>query len=127
MLNDLETWLQQHDVTIDLITVWTLVICFALWGLSKARIRWTLRDTDDEEMIGVTLKHQKGMEALVGVAMATLYGLTLIGFYFMVDVGFLPRLILRAGIVLFLIGATFFSLRLDYYVQMDRKKGGRGA
>lgn len=106
-----ERWLTRHDLATDLATVWTLAIGFGVLALVKVASVAALWGTHDRTDVGRSLKWQKAAEAVSCAAMATLYGLTLWGYYsghvFGVWERFGVRLIVAAGIVV----AAVFGLR----------------
>ena len=127
MIDTLSTfgeWLQKHDVTIDLITVWGLSVGFALYGMVKVISWWVLRKQVDATMVGITLKRQKLAEAFLSFTMAILYAMTLIAYYAAEPrFGFWDRLLLRAGLFIAMILASFYGLRFVYWLRREVHSG----
>lgn len=121
-------WLQQHDVTVDLITVWALTLGFLLFAVTKAVSWWTLRSATDATMIGVTLKRQKLVESIIGLGMSTLYGMTLISYYMQSPVfGFWDRLLLRGGLFLAMVLGSVYSVQFVYHLRRASRSDAEGA
>ena len=117
-MTDLNAWLQRHDLTIDLITVWSFCLGFAVFGVVKATSWWTLRRQKDQTMVGVSLKRQKLGEALIGAGMSTLYGMTLYAYY--VDgtrFSFWSRLGIRSALIVTILLVTWFGVQFVYYLR----------
>jgi hypothetical protein len=124
-MNDLARWLQGHDTTIDLLTVWALCLGFALFAVVKAVSWWSLRDTEDDTDVGRSLKRQKLGEALMGAGMATLYGMTLIDYYLAgTTFGFWDRVMLRSGIFVGMVLVSIFGVQFVAALRRERHKGG---
>lgn len=126
-LNDFGQWLQRNDVTIDLITVWALATGFALFGITKVLSWWTLRRQNDATMVGVTLKRQKMVEALIGFGMATLYGMTLFAYYMAEPVfNFWDRLLLRSGLFVVMVLGSVFCVQFVWALRRESGSGRQG-
>lgn len=126
-LDSLGQWLQRHDLTIDLITVWAMAIGFFIYGCVKAYSWATLRRTRDATQIGVALKRQKLAEAFIGFGMTTLYGMTLYEYYVEgPNFGFWDRTGLRVGLVVAMGICTFYGIRFLYWLRKEAKRGTHG-
>lgn len=125
-LAEIGQWLQRHDVTIDLITVWALAVGFCLFGIAKLFAWWTLQGQADQTMVGVTLKKQKLTEALIGFGMSTLYGMTLFAYYAAgPQFDFWDRLLLRLGLFMAMLLGSYYSVRFVYWLRKESNgKGG---
>lgn len=127
MLESISLWLQRHDLTLDLITVWVLALGFGFFGVAKVVSWWTLRKTRDATMVGVTLKRQKMAEALIGFGLATLYGMTLFSYYFTgTGFGFWERLLVRAGLVVVMVFGTWYCMRFVYHLRREARGNRTG-
>lgn len=128
MLIGFEQWLRTHDVTIDLVTIWALCLGFGLFGLVKTVSWWTLRDQQDQTMIGISLKRQKLGEAIIGFGMATLYGMSLIAHY-VADArfGFWDRTIIRAGLFLAMVLVSWFGVQFVYHLRREASSHRTGS
>lgn len=121
-LGEFGEWLQQHDLTIDLVTVWGLALGFALLGVVKGVSWWALRSQDDATMVGITLKRQKMAESLLLFGMATLYGMTLYSYYMSgPQFGFWDRLALRTGLFGAILLAAFYGVQFVYWLRRESK------
>ena len=58
-MDTLANWLQRHDLTIDLITIATVVVCAYIIAAGLFVAAWTLLGTHDQTAVGRTLKWQK--------------------------------------------------------------------
>lgn len=119
----IERWITAHDLTLDLVTVWCLAIGFGVLALVKIVSVAALRGSHDQTDVGRSLKVQKAAEAVACVAMATLYGLTLYGYYdgyqFGVWERFGVRLIVAGGVLI----ASVFGVR--FVLALRRETWGR--
>ena len=109
-------WIVAHDLTIDLVTVWVLVGCFATMGAIDVLSWWALRRTRDRTGIGPALKWKKLAVGIAELAMAGLYGLTLVAYYGHYEYGiwwrFGARLVVAAGLLLAGVAGVRFILAL---------------
>ena len=127
MLESISQWLQRHDLTLDLITIWVLALGFGFFGVAKVVSWLTLRETRDATMVGVTLKRQKIAEALVGFGLATLYGMTLFSYYFTdAGFGFWGRLLVRVGLVIVMALGTWYCVQFVYWLRRESKGNRTG-
>ena len=117
-------WLTAHDRTIELTAVWLLVVAFAVYALVKL-VSWvTLRDQVDQTDVGRALKVQKLSEALMGVGLATLYGLGLWAYYQEYVFGVWSKLIVRSLVVLGVVGASVFGVRFVIALWRENREAG---
>jgi hypothetical protein len=111
LLHDIEAWVTAHDLTIDLVTIWALTLGFATLSAVNA-ISWiVLRNQHDLTPVGKALKGKKASEAVMCLAMASLYGLTLAAFYFGTEFGIWDRLTIRAFVIAGIGGAAVYGIR----------------
>jgi hypothetical protein len=110
-LGHAESWVNRHDLTVDLVTVWSLVIGFAILSIVELATWFTMIGQQDVTTIGVRLRHKKLGYSLICFAMSMLYGLTLYSYYnqhqFQPMTVFGLRLLLVVGIIT----ASFFGSR----------------
>lgn len=127
MITSITAWLQRHDLTLDLITVWALALGFGLFGLVKLMSWWTLRKQADQTMVGVSLKKQKLGEMFLGFGMATLYSMTLFAYYiYGTPFGFWERLAVRAGLVVAVVFASYHGVLFGYHLWRESRGGRTG-
>jgi len=113
-------WMIRHDTTLDLITVWGMAVGFLLFGITKTLSWWTLLRQDDATMVGVTLKRQKLVEALIGYAMAIFYGMALSAYYADRPIfGFWDRFTLRAGLTFVMFIGTYYCIKFVYHLRRE--------
>lgn len=123
MLPDLTNFLRRHDLTIDLFTVWTLCLGFYIYALVKF-VSWSvLRSQQDQTMVGVSLKRQKVAEAIMGGAMGTLYGMTLLTYYCGISYEIWVRSVVRFGVVLAVILGGIYGLEFIYHLLQETRRG----
>lgn len=123
-MSDFTRWLKGHDVTIDLLTVWGVVVMGVLLALVNVVAWWWLRDTTDQTMVGVSLKRKKRAEAFKEMGWSLYWGMVLMAFYAAYQFGFWERLGIRALIVIAYVVAVINGVRFIYYLRQERKKGG---
>lgn len=109
--NDVNDWLQRHDLQLDLITVWCITVGLTVWTLVKAYSWWVLWHTRDRTDVGRTMRPQKAAEAVMGLSLATLYGLTLLAYYLHWSPEFWTRLALRLFLIAGAVAASVAGLR----------------
>ena len=80
-MTDIAAWLQRHDVTIDLITIWTVVLSALVIAGGLAVAWWTLRGTHDQTAVGRTLKWQKIALAVAFFVNGLYWGVVLTAYY----------------------------------------------
>lgn len=105
------TWLQIHDLTLDLITVWALALGFGVLATVNVVSWWTLRNQHDRTPVGKSLKQKKAAEAVICAVMAILYGLTLYAYYDGYLFGFWERFWLRLIVIAGIVCASVFGIR----------------
>jgi Trk-type K+ transport system membrane component len=103
LLGQAEAWITRHDLTIDLVTVWTLAVGFAALALVELVTWLTMVGARDETTLGKRLRPKKLGSAFICTGMSTLYSLTLYAYYrehqFDVWSVFALRILIIAGIV----------------------------
>ena len=119
-----EAWMMRHDLTLDLITVWSISAGLHVWALVKAYSWWVIWHTRDRTAIGRTMRPQKAAEAVMGLSLALLYDLTLFAYY----TGWIPtfwqRLALRLLLIVAVIGASAWGLRFAAALRATRHREG---
>jgi len=121
LLSHLDAFLSRHDLTIDLLIVWTMAVGFYVYALVKFVSWGVLRSQADVTMVGVSLKHQKIAEAGLGLAMGTLYGMTLVAYYTGHSFGAWERVLLRGMVVFVMLLGGIFGLRFLYYLGRESR------
>jgi hypothetical protein len=110
-LGHAESWVNRHDLTLDLVTVWSLVIGFAILSVVEFATWVTMVGQQDITTIGARLRHKKLGYSLICFAMCMLYSLSLYAYYqqhqFQPMTVFGLRLLIIVGIVT----AAFFGSR----------------
>jgi hypothetical protein len=113
LLGQAEDWITTHDLTIDLVTVWALVIGFATLSIVDFATWASMLGQYDETQLGSRLRPKKLGNAIICLAMSMLYGMSLFAYYrehqFDIWTIFLLRIFLIVGIITAsLFGARFF-------------------
>ena len=80
-MDTISTWLQTHDRTIDLVSVWVVVISALLTSAGLFTAWWTLRVAKDQTRLGTTLKWQKASLAVAFAVNALYWGTVLFAYY----------------------------------------------
>jgi hypothetical protein len=111
LLGQAEDWITLHDLTIDLVTVWTLVFGFAILAIVDFATWVSMIGQYDETQLGRRLRPKKLGNAIICSGMASLYGMTLYSYYqeyqFTIWTIFALRILLIVGIIT----ASFFGAR----------------
>jgi len=122
-MDGLSAFLQRHDVTIDLITIWLVVVAAAFTAIDLFRAAWELRGTEDQTDLGRDLKRQKVALGLVSFVNGFYWAFVLFAYY----TDYVPgmweksaiRLVFAGGMVL---GSVFVRL----FIRSLRKERCRG-
>ena len=121
----IDTWMRQHDLQLDLITVWCIAVGLVIWSLVKAYSWAVIVRTQDRTAVGATMKPQKAAEVVMGLSLATLYSLTLVAYYLDWSPEFWTRLALRVFLIVGIAGASVAGLRFARALYTTRN-GGSG-
>lgn len=121
LLSHLNAFLARHDVTIDLLTVWVLTVGFYLYAVVKIVSWGVLSSQSDVTMVGVSIKHQKLAEAGLGLAMGTLYAMTLYAYYAGHTYDAWERVLLRGMVMAALLIGGIYGLRFAYYLLRESR------
>ena len=109
--NSAESWLTAHDLTIDLLTVWILVVGFYTLASVNLITVWTLRHQHDETEVGKAIKGKKAAEAGMCAGMGTLYALSLYAYYAEYAFGPIARFGIRVVVAAGITIAAVFGVR----------------
>jgi len=120
-LRNLEQWLQQYDMEVDLAAVWVLSVGFCVYALVKFFSWLQIVSQHDRTSVGRNLKWQKLAEAVMGLAMSTLYSLTLVAYYTGHSFGILERVGLRLFVMAGIVGAVLWGVR--FTISLRRENG----
>lgn len=112
-------WLQRHDLTIDLITIWTVVVSAVIIASGFAVAWWTLRGTHDQTAVGRALKWQKITLAFAFTVNAAYWGVVLAAYYTGYIVGLWEKAALR---FLFSGGMLTGAVVVFWFVRTLRKE-----
>lgn len=82
MVDAVRTWLEAHEQMSDLVSAWTVCICFAVLGLVDVSSWAVIRATRDRTGIGVWLKYKKLAVGLAELTMAAIYA-TVLGAHYL--------------------------------------------
>lgn len=122
-LGDLGDWIKANDQNIDEITVWCMAVGLVILAGIDARTWWSLRWQRDRTSVGGTLRTKKFWYAVILLSLGGLYSLTLAVYYGLVDVTFWHRIVLRAVVIVSMVGAVIAGLRFGR--AMHRENWGR--
>lgn len=120
-LGQAEAWIDRHDLTIDLITVWCLAVGFAVLALVEFVTWLSMRGALDQTRVGQRLRPKKLGYALICVAMSTLYSLTLYAYYREHHFGVWSVFALRVLIIVGIVTASVFGVRFIAALRDERK------
>lgn len=120
-LGQAEAWVDRHDLTIDLITVWSLAVGFAVLAVVELATWLSLRGSLDQTRVGQRLRPKKLGYALICAAMSMLYGLSLYAYYREHQFGVWSVFGLRVLIVVGIITAAAFGIRFILALRDERR------
>ena len=118
-MDTLANWLQRHDLTIDLITIWTVVVSAVIIAAGLAVAWWTLRGTHDQTTVGRSLKWQKITLAFAFIVNAAYWGVVLVAYYTGYMVGLWEKVALR---LLFSGGMLVGAVVVFWFVRTLRRE-----
>ena len=120
--HDLWEFVRRHDVTLDLIVVWSLCVGALTMSVAKLVAWWTIRGTADSTMVGVSLKQQKLSESVFWFGLSLLYGMTLAAFYFAHRFGPPERTALRVILMVAVVTSVYYVSRFIYYLRRENRR-----
>ena len=119
-LGQAEAWIDRHDLTVDLITVWCLAVGFAVLALVEFATWLSMRGALDQTRVGQRLRPKKLGYALIAVAMSTLYSMTLYAYYQHHQFGVWSVFALRVLIIVGIVTASVFGVRFITALRDER-------
>lgn len=81
VLGQIETWMNDHNLIVQLVAVWSMGACFGVWAIGQFLCWLEMRGTYDQGEVGHILRGKKFVEGIALSCVGIYWGLTLIAYY----------------------------------------------
>jgi uncharacterized membrane protein len=76
-----EAWMNEHSLTVELVAVWSMGVCFGVWSLGQFLCWNEMRPTVDQTEVGRVLRRKKFVEGIALACVGLYWGLVLASYY----------------------------------------------